>query len=171
MLKPETITKDKPFKICFVCLGNICRSPTAEGIFQRIIREGGLDEYFEIDSAGTSAWHIGEPANSKSRMIAGRYGTPLLSRARKFEPVDLNYYDLIVAMDFENREALKTLDRSGDHTTKITTLRKFDPEPGDGQVPDPFFGGINGFENVYEIIWRSCDNLVDQLRQFVNNKA
>ncbi|MEX1136256.1 MAG: low molecular weight protein-tyrosine-phosphatase [Balneolales bacterium] len=163
MFKSRTITKEDPYKICFVCLGNICRSPTAEGLFRRIVDEQGLDEYFEIDSAGTSAWHIGEPANSKSRTIAEKYGTKLLSKARRFEPVDLEYYDLVVAMDFANHETLKELDEAGIYHPKITTLREFDPKPGDGEVPDPYFGGINGFEDVYEIVKRSCESLLEQL--------
>lgn len=171
MLNPKSITKDAPFKICFVCLGNICRSPTAEGIFQRIVNEAGLGDYFEIDSAGTSAWHLGEPANSKSRLIAEKYGTKLLSRARRFEAADLNYFDLVIAMDYENRDELKALDEAGDRHTRITTLRKFDPEPEDGEVPDPYFGGINGFENVYEIIKRSCESLLEQLKPSVKHQS
>lgn len=169
MTTARTITKDDPYKICFVCLGNICRSPTAEGIFQRIVNEERLGDYFQVDSAGTSAWHIGEPANAKSRKIAEKYGTKLLSRARKFESVDLDYYDLIVAMDSENHEALKALDEEGTYHLRITILREFDPEPGDGEVPDPYFGGINGFENVYEIVKRSCESLLEQLRTHCEN--
>ncbi|MEX0686222.1 MAG: low molecular weight protein-tyrosine-phosphatase [Balneolales bacterium] len=171
MINFRTINKEEPFKICFVCLGNICRSPTAEGVFQRIVTENELDSYFEVDSAGTSAYHIGESANSKSRLIAKKYGTELLSKARRFEAVDLEQYDLIVAMDFQNLQTLKALDEAREHHNKIVTLREYDPEPDDGEVPDPYFGGIYGFENVYEIIRRSSENLLEQLRPFIRDKS
>ena len=171
MFKPRTITKEQPYKICFVCLGNICRSPTAEGAFQRVVSEAGLDDFFEVDSAGTSAYHIGEPANAKSRLIAEKYGTRLLSKARKFESADLEYFDLAVAMDSQNLEDLKALDEAGGYHTKITTLRAFDPDPGDGEVPDPYFGGINGFESVYDMVWRSCENLLEHLRPFIKTTS
>ncbi|MEX2396170.1 MAG: low molecular weight phosphotyrosine protein phosphatase, partial [Balneolales bacterium] len=84
-----------------------------------------------------------------------------------FEPVDLEHYDLVVAMDYENQDALKALDPMGLHHPKIVTLREFDTEPGDGEVPDPYFGGIHGFENVYEMVSRCCENLVEHLRPSV----
>ena len=83
------VTKENPYKICFVCLGNICRSPTAEGIFQHLVNQRGLQSCFYIDSAGTSAFHIGEPANSKSQWVANQQGLKLHSKARRFEPADL----------------------------------------------------------------------------------
>src|SRR5690625_5723253 len=89
----STISTDSPYRICFVCLGNICRSPTAEGIFQHIVRQAGVDHYFYIDSAGTAAYHIGNPANSKSRQVALDNGVELLSRARQIDPLDLEELD------------------------------------------------------------------------------
>src|SRR6056297_2064357 len=118
----RTITKENPYKICFVCLGNICRSPTAEGIFQHLVNERGLQPYFYIDSAGTSAYHIGEPANSKSRQVAERHGVKLQSRARKFEPEDLEEFDLILAMDRENYDNLKQLDQNDEYSDKILLM-------------------------------------------------
>src|SRR5690625_5041989 len=97
----STISTDSPYRICFVCLGNICRSPTAEGIFQHIVRQAGVDHYFYIDSAGTAASHIGNPANSKSRQVALVNGGELLSRARQIDPLGLKESDLITAMDKE----------------------------------------------------------------------
>jgi len=162
------ITKESPFKIVFVCLGNICRSPTAEGIFQHLVNERGLDPYFYVDSAGTSAYHIGEPANSKSQKLANEHGVELRSRARQFEKNDLEEFDLIVAMDRENLANIKSLDGSKDYEEKIVLLRDFDPNPGDGEVPDPYFGGMDGFKNVFDIVKRSCKALLDELEEKVS---
>lgn len=162
MLDKE-ITKEKPYKICFVCLGNICRSPTAEGVFQHLINERNLESYFEIDSAGTSAYHVGESANSRSQQTAKQHGISLHSKARQFEPFDLEYFDLVLAMDQENFSNIKGLSNGKTDSTKIGMLRDFDPKPGDGEVPDPYHGGIQGFENVFQIVRRSCENLLDRL--------
>jgi len=162
------ITKESPFKIVFVCLGNICRSPTAEGIFQHLVNERELDPYFYVDSAGTSAYHIGEPANSKSQKLANEHGIELRSRARQFEKNDLEEFDLIVAMDRENLANIKSLDGSKDYEEKIVLLRDFDPNPGDGEVPDPYFGGMDGFKNVFDIVKRSCKALLDELEEKVS---
>jgi len=162
------INRENHYKICFVCLGNICRSPTAEGVFQHLINERKLGNYFEIDSAGTSAYHIGEPANSKSQRTAQEHGITLHSRARQFQLSDLDYYDLILAMDKENLDNVKQM-ASGDHEDKLRLMRDFDPQPGDGQVPDPYYGGPEGFENVFQIIKRSCKNLLDELEPNIEN--
>ena len=162
------ITKESPFKIVFVCLGNICRSPTAEGIFQHLVNERGLDPYFYVDSAGTSAYHIGEPANSKSQKLANEHGVELRSRARQFEKNDLEEFDLIVAMDRENLANIKSLDGSEAFEEKIVLLREFDPNPGDGEVPDPYFGGMDGFKNVFDIVKRSSEALLDELEEKVS---
>ena len=162
----HSITRENHYKICFVCLGNICRSPTAEGIFHHLVKERGLENYFEIDSAGTSAYHIGESANSKSQRTANSHGIKLSSRARQFQPDDLNYYDLILAMDRENLNNVKRM-ASDNHEAKIGLMRDFDPKPGDGQVPDPYYGGPQGFENVFQIVKRSCEHLLDELESHI----
>ncbi|HLR25183.1 MAG TPA: low molecular weight protein-tyrosine-phosphatase [Fodinibius sp.] len=158
------ITKDNHFKICFVCLGNICRSPTAEGLFQHIVNERGYADYFEIDSSGTSAYHEGDTANSKSQRTANKHGIKLHSKARRFKAFDLNYFDLILAMDNENLANIKHMAQAQPNLQhKIGRIRDFDPRPEDGQVPDPYYGGIDGFENVFRIIKRSCNALLDEL--------
>ncbi|HAC14598.1 MAG TPA: protein tyrosine phosphatase [Bacteroidetes bacterium] len=163
----RTISKVEPYKIIFVCLGNICRSPTAEGVFQHLIIRAGLGSFFEIDSAGTGAYHVGEPANSISRATAEERGVKLLSRARKFEVMDLEYYDLIVAMDYSNHENIVHLTNNEDLKEKVILMRDFDPDPDDGQVPDPYFGGKDGFDQVYDIIERSCRKLIEELHPLV----
>lgn len=158
----KSITKENHYKICFVCLGNICRSPTAEGIFQHLVKERGLEDYFEVDSAGTSAYHIGESANSKSQRTANKHGITLYSKARQFQASDLDHYDLILAMDNANLRNVKQM-ANGNHEDKIGRMRDFDPAPGDGEVPDPYYGGPEGFENVFRIVKRSCEQLLDEL--------
>ncbi|NGP75312.1 low molecular weight phosphotyrosine protein phosphatase [Balneolaceae bacterium YR4-1] len=162
MLDKE-ITKENPYKLCFVCLGNICRSPTAEGVFQHLVNERNLQAFFEVDSAGTSAYHVGESANSKSQQTAQQHGITLHSKARQFESFDLDYFDLVLAMDQENLTNIKRMSNGDADDVKIGMLRDFDPQPGDGEVPDPYYGGIQGFENVFQIVKRSCVNLLDRL--------
>lgn len=160
------ITRENHYKICFVCLGNICRSPTAEGIFQHLINERDLENHFEVDSAGTSAYHVGESANSKSQRTAQKHGITLHSKARQFDPSDLDYYDLILAMDNENLQNVRQM-ANGSREHKIGLMRDFDSNPGDGEVPDPYYGGPEGFENVFQIVKRSCENLLDELETHV----
>ncbi len=159
-LSLKRITIDHPLKICFVCLGNICRSPTAEGVFQHLVDREKLSAYIETDSAGTSAYHTGEPANSKSKMVARQHGVKLQSKARKFDSSDFEYFDLIIAMDKENLHDLRHLDRNNKYHDKIFLLRDFDPIPGDKEVPDPYYDGVNGFELVFDIIRRSSEELL-----------
>lgn len=164
----KPITKDNRFKICFVCLGNICRSPTAEGIFQHLINERGLEDFFEVDSAGTSAYHVGESANSKSQRTANEHGITLHSKARQFESSDLDYFDLILSMDNENLNNVRRM-ANGNQTEKIARMRDFDPDPGNGEVPDPYYGGSEGFENVFQIVKRSCQQLLGELEPHIQN--
>lgn len=162
------ITSENYFKICFVCLGNICRSPTAEGVFQSLIDDRGLEDFFEVDSAGTSAYHIGESANSKSQRTANKHGITLYSKARQFKTFDLEYFDLILAMDNENLNNVRRM-ANGEHSQKIGRMRDFDPRPGNGEVPDPYYGGPEGFENVFQIVKRSCEKLLDELEAHIKN--
>lgn len=159
------ITPEDPLKINFVCLGNICRSPTAEGVFQHIVKEDGLANYFIIDSSGTGAWHVGQPANSKSQMIAEQRGVKLLSRARQVVASDLDYFDLTVAMDNSNVRDLSDSVTSVAQAERIIKLRDFDATPDDGQVPDPYHGGMDGFDKVFDIVDRSCRNLLNELKK------
>lgn len=163
------ITKEQPFKINFVCLGNICRSPTAEGVFQHLVDEAGLSSYFEIDSSGTGAWHVGQAANANSRAIAQQRGVVLHSRARKIVPSDLEYFDLTVAMDFSNHSDIISMTPKTELHDSVVMLRDFDPDPDDGQVPDPYHGGIDGFNEVYDIVERSCRALLEVLRSQIKS--
>src|SRR5699024_177919 len=163
----QPITKDNHFKICFVCLGNICRSPTAQGVFQHLVDERGLSDYFEIDSSGTSAYHEGESANSHSQSTANKHGIELHSKARRFKSYDLDYFDLIIPIDNEN---LANINRMGQDKQEhiVELMRDFDPEKGNEEVPDPYNGGNDGFERVFGIIKRSSEQLLDELEKHIS---
>ncbi len=149
--------------ILFVCLGNICRSPTAEGIFQHLLIEQGRGSDIHVDSAGTGAWHVGNPANSKSQATANRHGVKLLSKARQFTASDFEDFDLILAMDGNNLADIRAMDPKGTYSHKVRRFREFDPIPEDGDVPDPYYGGAEGFENVYRICLRTCVAILNQI--------
>jgi protein-tyrosine phosphatase len=165
--KPDfPITQERPFRVLFVCLGNICRSPTAEGIFQHQVIARGLQAYFEIDSAGTSGWHEGEPANSKSRATAEKHGVKLLTRSRALKPSDMSHFDLIVPMDRQNQRDILSLTHDDAQRTKVVMMRDFDPE-GVGDVPDPYYDALEGFEHVFQILLRSSSTLLDRLERHI----
>ena len=119
-------------RICFVCLGNIVRSPLAENLFLRQVEQAGITDRFEVDSAGTGAWHIGEPPDSRMRRVAASHGLKYNGRARQIQPDDLQNFDLIIAMDRENQADLQRFFRSPEVDRKIRLLREFDPFGGPG---------------------------------------
>ena len=150
--------------LLFVCLGNICRSPLAEGIFLQLVQEAGLADRFEIDSAGTGAWHVGERPDSRAAMVASRHGVELDSRARQITDEDLTRFDYVIAMDRENLLNIERLANSSGLEAEIHLLRDYDEEAEGDDVPDPYYGGASGFETVYEMVHRSCQNLLDRLK-------
>jgi protein-tyrosine phosphatase len=151
-------------RICFVCLGNICRSPTAEGVMQRLVDEAGLAAHIAIDSAGTGDYHTGEPPDPRSRAAAAKRGIELAHRARQFTPHDLDRFDLVVAMDQRNLRHLRAL--FGDRAApELHLLRSFDPTAADGaEVPDPYAGGPRGFDEVLDQCERACAGLLAHVR-------
>ena len=152
-------------RILFVCLGNIVRSPLAENMFAHLADKAGVAEQYYVDSAGTASYHVGESPDARMRRVAAGRGLVYNGRARQFEPRDFDRFDLIIPMDASNRDNLLRLARKPEHEAKIHMLRAFDPQgsPSD-PVPDPYYGGIDGFEKVYEIIERSCQGLLDTLQ-------
>ncbi len=149
-------------RVLFVCLGNICRSPLAEGVFKHLVNEAGQSESFEVDSAGTCANHIGQEADPRSQAVANTNGVTLTSRGRKVSPDDFEEFDLVVAMDDENVSNLRR-ECPTEHQSKIRLMRSWDPE-GQGDVPDPYYGGPRGFDQIYEMIDRSCQALLEEFK-------
>jgi protein-tyrosine phosphatase len=149
--------------LLFVCLGNICRSPLAEGVAQHLAQERGLGGRVRVDSAGTGAWHVGESPDPRSIDVARRNGIHLDSRARQLRGSDLFEHHYVLAMDHSNLSKLEALrDRNG-ASARVLLLRDFDPDPGDGQVPDPYYGGPDGFDDVFRMIVRSVEGLLDEI--------
>lgn len=146
-------------RILFVCLGNICRSPAAEGVFRHLAEEAGLGHVFVVDSAGTSGWHIGEPADARMREAAAMRGIRLTSRARQVSQDDFDEYDWIFAMDATNLRHLRRQAPS-DYHHKIRLFREFDPEEPGADVPDPYYGGPEGFVEVLDIVTRTSRELL-----------
>ncbi len=151
-------------RVCFVCLGNICRSPTAEGVMRAMIDRAGLTGAIEIDSAGTGAWHAGEPADDRARAAAARRGFSLDSVARQVTRADFERFDYLVAMDQDNLRALERLAPDRAARGKLRLLRSFDGEaPRGAAVPDPYYGGDDGFEEVLDICEAACRGLVEHI--------
>jgi protein-tyrosine phosphatase len=157
-------------RVLFVCLGNICRSPLAEGVFLHLAQGAGVADRFEVDSAGTGDWHVGERPDPRAEAVARKYGVELPSVARQVTATDFERFDYIVAMDRENLWNLERLARErrgGPPRAKIHLLREDDPdrEAGDDRhdVPDPYYGGASGFDQVYQMVHRSAEALLRRL--------
>ncbi len=150
-------------RILFVCMGNICRSPTAEGVMRRLLEDEGLD--IEIDSAGTGGWHAGEPPDERATLAARRRGVTLEGAARQVRPEDFRRFDLLIALDRSNLRELLARAPDEEAAEKVRLLREFDPAAdGDLDVPDPYYGGDRGFETVLDMVEASCRGLIDELR-------
>ena len=150
--------------VLMVCLGNICRSPMAEGVFRHLAAENGLEDRIRVDSAGTGSWHVGESPDIRSTRAAARHGVTLKGSARQVQAEDFRKFDYIVAMDGSNLENLEEIRGMVDGQASLYLLREFDPEGGPGaEVPDPYYGGPGGFEDVYQMVERSCRGLLDHI--------
>jgi protein-tyrosine phosphatase len=153
--------------ILFVCLGNICRSPTAEGVMAKLLAEAGLRDEIAIDSAGTGGWHVGEPADARAREAARARGIELDSVARQVSEDDFERSDLILAMDGSNQHALRQLAPDEHVRAKVRLLREFDPASADQHdldVPDPYYDSQRGFETVLDQVQAACEGLLEYLR-------
>jgi len=184
---PAPPVSDPIASVLFVCLGNICRSPLAEGIFRHLARERGLQGTLRIDSAGTGAWHVGNPPDPRSAEVAARHGIRLESRARQVTPGDATEFDLILAMDRANLRDLSDLfergtggggrapggssmgprrAEAGRRGGTLRLFRDFDPDvTGAADVPDPYYGGPDGFETVHAMVERTCRALLDEVER------
>jgi protein-tyrosine phosphatase len=152
-------------RICFVCLGNICRSPTAEAAMRKRLNDSALADRIEVDSAGTAAYHAGEPADERSAAAALQRGVQLTSVARQFTAADFDRFDYVIAMDRQNRETLRERAASPEDSAKVELLRSYDPDCSeDADVPDPYYGGPHGFDHVFEICDSGCAGLLAHIR-------
>ena len=151
--------------VLFVCLGNICRSPLAEGVFHAVVAREGLAGRFDIDSAGTSAFHVGDSPDPRTVEVAARRGLQLEHAARQVTEEDLDRFDYVVAMDLSNLGKLHRLAERVRGRAELHLLRVFDAEAGDDrEVPDPYFGGPRGFEDVHDMVERASEGLLDHIR-------
>lgn len=149
------------YKVLFVCLGNICRSPTAEGIMKHLIKEKGLEDKIYIDSAGISAWHKGESPDSRSVACAYKFGIDISSQqSRPLVSEDFTNFDLILGMDDKNMSELTSISKVVKTTAKVDRILKYAPGYGEN-VPDPYYN--NGFDRVFEMVSIACENLLDEI--------
>jgi protein-tyrosine phosphatase len=146
-----------PTRVLFVCSGNICRSPTAEAVLRRLVADAGLADEIEVDSAGTGSWHAGEPPDDRSSAAARRRGLELTGVARQVSPADFDRFDLILSVDDENLERLRRI-APPDSDSQVRKLTSAD-------VPDPYYGGPQGFDIVLDMLEDACRELLDELRQ------
>jgi len=158
-------------RILFVCLGNICRSPTAEGVMRHKLRGAGLAEDVDIESAGTGGWHVGHPPDERASAAAAARGIALESRAQRFEPGHFDDFDLIIAMDRQNLADMRAIAPHAAAEGKLHLLREFDPlavAADDLEVPDPYYGGEAGFEDVLDMVERACEGLLEEIEAGLN---
>ncbi|MEH2203040.1 MAG: low molecular weight protein-tyrosine-phosphatase [Nostoc sp.] len=154
-----------PYKLLFVCLGNICRSPSAENIMNHLIEQAGLSEHILCDSAGTSSYHVGSPPDKRmSAAAATKLGIKLRGRARQFEKSDFQDFDLILAMDRENYENIITLDRTKQYQHKVRLMCEFCSRHTLKEVPDPYYGGQEGFNQVIDLLIDACEGLLTKVK-------
>lgn len=153
--------------VLFVCLGNICRSPLARVIFEKMVADHALQHRFDIDSCGTGGWHAGHPADPRSVQVAGQHGLNLVHTARQLEPSsDFERFHYLIGMDQSN---CATMIEWGGPRERVRLMRSFDPDLAtrpehELDVPDPYYGGDGGFEKVYQMLLRSCEGLLAHAR-------
>ncbi len=152
-------------RLLFVCLGNICWSPAAEAVFLHLINSKGLAKDFEVDSAGTGGWHVGRPADSRMLMAANRRGIEIRSLARRIDVEDFREFDLILTMDQDNYDAVQALSKKAG-TASTATIKPILSYLSKGElleVPDPYYGGEDGFEKVLDLLEDACKELIVEL--------
>ncbi len=154
----------KSVRVLFVCMGNICRSPTAEGYFQHIVKDAGLSSHITTDSAGTHAYHIGSPPDARAQAAASKRNIDLSAlRGRKIESSDFEHFDYIIAMDQENYSNLKII--SNGQTDKLFMFLDFAEHFSEDEVPDPYYGGDQGFEHVLDLIEDASQGLLKSIKE------
>ncbi|MBL8088575.1 MAG: low molecular weight phosphotyrosine protein phosphatase [Chthonomonas sp.] len=149
-----------PIRVLFVCTGNICRSPLAEAMFRKYAEEAGASDLFEIDSAGTGGWHAGELADPRTLAVARALGCPTSHRARQVRPTDFEEFDHMVLMDHQN---IRDLKRLGTGTAEFSLMLSWDPKSTREEVPDPYYGGPEGFSEMAAMLEPACRGLLQIL--------
>lgn len=164
----QTRNRAAPIRVLMVCMGNICRSPTAHGVLERYIAQAGLQQRIEVDSAGTHAYHVGEPPDKRSQSHALLRGFDLQAqRARQVKTADLQDFDVVLVMDQPNETAVRALAQSlrgPDVQHKIMRLADFATRHDTHEVPDPYYGGDKGFDYVLDLVEDACQNLLEKLK-------
>lgn len=152
-------------RLLFVCLGNICRSPTGEGIMRHLVAEAGLADRVQIDSAGTGGWHVGAAPDARATRAAAARGIALEGAARQVRPADFRHFDLLLCADAANQRDLLAVAPDAEARGRVRLLRSFDPaSPDDAEVPDPYTGGPDGFEEVLDLVEAACRGLLEHVR-------
>ncbi|MFC5214052.1 low molecular weight protein-tyrosine-phosphatase [Streptomyces coerulescens] len=160
------------YRVCFVCTGNICRSPMAESVFRARVEEAGLDDRVEVDSAGTGGWHEGDPADPRTVSVLEEHGYDGGHTARQFQPSWFARLDLVIALDTGHLKALRRLAPSPEDAAKVRMLRSYDAAAGDDlDVPDPYYGGRDGFEECLDMVEAASTGLLAAVREQVEGHA
>lgn len=154
-----------PYRVLFVCLGNICRSPAAENIMNHLVRQANLQDQIVCDSAGTAAYHVGNPPDHRMTQAAAQRGIQMTGTARQFSRTDFEAFDLILAMDWDNYDSITSLDREKRYTHKVKMMCEFCREHRDREVPDPYYGGMDGFNYVLDLLNDACSGLLEHIVQ------
>jgi protein-tyrosine phosphatase len=151
------------YKLLFVCLGNICRSPAAENLMNYRVAQSNLSDRIYCDSAGTSNYHIGSPPDRRMMQAASHRGISMVGRARQFEATDFEVFDLILPMDKDNYAGIVALDPANRYRDKVRLMCSFCTQYSDQEVPDPYYGGAEGFNYVLDLLTDACDGLLSHL--------
>ncbi|KAF3621402.1 putative serine/threonine-protein kinase KIPK-like [Capsicum annuum] len=170
-MESKTDASTKPFSVLFVCLGNICRSPAAEGVFTDLVKKKGLDSKFKIDSAGTINYHEGNEADPRMRTAARKRGIAITSISRPIKPSDFRDFDLILVMDEQNKaDVFKALEKwihkeplPADAAEKVRLMCSYCKKHEETEVPDPYYGGAKGFEKVLDLLEDACESLLESI--------
>lgn len=157
-------------KLLFVCMGNICRSPTAHGVFRKLVEDQQLHDRIEVDSAGTHAYHVGEKPDRRSAATALARGIDISDlKARQFKAKDFKQFDLILCMDQQNFNHVISMASNNEHEAKVKMMLSFHPNPPHIDVPDPYYGGSAGFERVLDLVEVASERLLEQVKREMEN--